>query len=122
MAPKQTALSSTMTSVPTAEANLQKSCQRAATLLSITEKYPFCIHRTHATALTSLETPPRMLRQRPTSRLPCTNTETENEKISILSFLEYHSNDDCAASIVLIHYLIITSSPQVYHGHISART
>eukprot|EP00978_Attheya_sp_CCMP212_P020058 scaffold57042_cov52-Attheya_sp.AAC.1 len=80
MAPKQTTLSSTTMSVPTAEANLQKSCQCAATLLSITEKYIFCV------------------------------------------FLEYHSNDDCAASIGLIHHLIITSSPQIYRRHITART
>eukprot|EP00978_Attheya_sp_CCMP212_P022118 scaffold65602_cov33-Attheya_sp.AAC.2 len=78
------------------------------------------IHRKHATALTSLETPPRMLRQMPTSRLPCTKTETEHEKIYIWSFLAYHSNDDCADSIGLIRHPIITASPQIYRGHLTA--
>eukprot|EP00978_Attheya_sp_CCMP212_P008331 scaffold19604_cov60-Attheya_sp.AAC.8 len=140
-----------MMSVPAAEANLHKSCQHTATLLSITEIYTCCvfleyhsnddcaasiglirhliitdsphIHRKHTTALTYLETPPRALRQRPTSRLPCTKTENENEKISILSFLAaYHSNDDCAASIGLIRHLITTDSPQIHRGLITAFT
>eukprot|EP00978_Attheya_sp_CCMP212_P015688 scaffold40512_cov59-Attheya_sp.AAC.2 len=152
MAPNEgTALSPTTMSVPTAEANLQKSChQRAATLLSITEKYTFCvfleyhsndncaasiglirhliiadspqIHRGHITALTYIETPPRTLQQRPTSRLHCMNNENEKREKYISRFLAYHLNDDCEASVCLIRLLIITDSSQIHRGHTTAST
>eukprot|EP00978_Attheya_sp_CCMP212_P009501 scaffold22459_cov54-Attheya_sp.AAC.4 len=63
---------------------------------------------------------PRTLQKRPTYRLHCTKKANEKEKIYIWSFLAYHSNDDCAASIGLIRHLIITASPQIHRRHLTA--